>query len=842
MYIYPIYLSTVIIEYNTIKRFGILFLLISSTLLSPVSAQVSSPELRNVQVDNLSDAQLRQIQTKLKASGIPEQQLLQYAVAQGMSASEAQKLINRINQLKPVSGGNATNAGNSLSQDTVGRRQENVPLSRTQLPTAAIPSNIFGADLFNNSAISFQPNLRIATPQNYVIGPDDQIQIDISGDNEANYKLTVSPEGTIRVEYAGVIPVSGLTVEQATARIKARLAGAYPSIRSGRTSVMVSLGNIRSIRVTLVGEVIKPGTYTLSALSPVFNALYESGGPARNGSFREIELIRGNRVIAKIDAYDFLLKGYITGNVRLQDQDVIRIPVYKVRAEMTGQVKTPKIFEVLPGETLADLLRFSGGFTERAYSAAIKADRLTERERQVSDVPSSGFQTFIPRNGDIFTVDSILNRYSNRVTLMGAVFRPGQFELQPGLTLRQLIVRADGIKEDAFLERATIVRLQPDNTPETISFNVSAVINGTGADIPLRREDLVTIRSIFELRDQHTVTINGEVRQPGKYGFSEGMNIKDLILTAGGLTDAASATAIEISRQLRGGPDAFVLQTAQIFNVAVDRNLNTQTPGFVLQPFDMVNVRHSAGYSEQRQITIQGEVLHPGNYTIADKNERISNMIKRAGGLLPEAYAAGASLKRQKNLRNSSNQTLIDYSIDDSLKKKNLERLKQSVSDTTSDSIDRAFQDQALAHNVIGIDLAHILKNPGGSEDLVLKEGDVVRVPEIQQTVKVSGEVLYPTAAVYKSNKDSRYYIGQAGGFTSKAKKGSIYVVYANGSVGSSKRFLLFRRYPQIRPGSEIFVPNKPEKAGLSTTEIVALSTILASLGGIIIGVLNLSR
>jgi protein involved in polysaccharide export with SLBB domain len=801
---------------------------ISLMICIPSVKAQSIQNLSKVKVDNLSDDQIRQIQRQIESTGVPDSQLEQTAVARGMDPVEVQKLRARINRLKNTNG--------TIGNDTTaqpGRKGPATPVNETPPEGKSL---IFGADLFLNSKLTFEPNLKLATPKNYVIGPDDQIQIDLTGDNEAHYNLTVSPEGAIRIEYAGIIAVNGLTVEQATAKIRSRLAQTYPAIRSGRTTLSVGIGNIRSIKVTLLGEVTKPGSYTLSSLATVFNALYASGGPTQNGSFREIEVIRNGSIIARLDIYDFLLKGYQTNNIRLQDQDIIHIPVYKVHAQLTGEVKHPAIFEVLSKETLTDIIRFAGGFTDVAYTAKIKVLENTNKERRVSDISATDYSSFIPKNGDKFIVDSILNRFENRVTIKGAVFRPGQFELKPGLTLSGLINQADGIKEDAFLGRANILRLLPDNTSQLISFNVKEILDKTAPDIPLQREDIVTISSIFELKDEYKVTINGEVRLGGTYNYAEGMSLQDLVVLAGGFSEGASSKQIEIARRVTNSDiNSFNAKTAEIYRVDVDKMLTFAGEKFILQPFDIVTVRNNTGYSEQRQVYVEGEVLHPGNYTIEAKSERISDLITRSGGLTPLAYPPGASLRRA-SVEAGTGKNKINKAEDDRLKLQNLQRLQADAKDSSNVNLQHVLSD----NNTVGIDLVQIMKAPGSNIDLILKEGDILRVPQQLQTVKINGEVLYPVTAVYENGSGFKHYISQAGGFTQRALRRSAYVVYANGSVDNVKKFLFFTSYPDIKPGSEIFVPKKADTKATSALEWVSISTAIASLGAIILGILKL--
>ncbi|WP_370527244.1 SLBB domain-containing protein [Pedobacter sp. SYSU D00535] len=813
-----------------------------------VSAQ-SGQNLSNIRVDELSDAQIRQFIQQVEAQGLTEAQLEQVAMARGMSASEVAKLrerVNRIRQQGTANSGQSTQKNNGSQTQTEGRGSRELNFepdtmqNRPEEAESALQSlkpKIFGSDLFRNSQITFEPNLRLATPANYQLGPDDEVLIDIYGYSEANYRLRISPEGTINIPYVGVVSLGGLTMEQATARIRSRLSTIYSNIRTGNTKVAVSLGNIRSIKVTLLGEVTRPGTYTLPSLATAFNALYSSGGPTENGSFRAIEVIRSGRVVATIDVYDFLLRGYQRTNIRLQDQDVIRIPTYKKRVQFTGEVKRPAIYEAVNNETLQDVIDFAGGFTSEAYTARIKVIQNTPTERRITDVFDEAFASYSPKNGDRYFAEPILERFENRVTIGGAVFRPGQYQLEPGLTLGQLIKKAEGVREDAFLSRGYINRLRPDNTAELLSFDLGAILKGTATDIPLLREDSVMIASIFDLRDEYKVTIEGEVREAGTYNYGENMALEDLVLLAGGFKEGATPRRIEIARRVKDSEaGAANSRTAQVFQVDVDQNLKIQGPRFELQPFDIVVVRSATGYETQRQVRVEGEVLYPGTYTITRKDERISDLVKRAGGFTDLAYLEGASLKRSEVAERGSGKNTINTAEENAQKLVKLQRLQE----TTKDSLDITKQQTLLKNDNVGINLERIMDKSGSKHDLILEEGDVLRVPKQLQTVKVTGEVLYPATAVYNGNKTFKNYISDAGGFSDRSLKKRAYIIYANGSVKSTKKFLFFNNYPMVKPGAEIFVPKKAEGRKLTAGEIVGLTSGVASLGAIILGILNL--
>ena len=824
---------------NLLKSVTLLILFLLLGAIQPIAAQ-STQNFSNINVDQLSDAQIKEFIKQVEAQGLSESQLEQVAQARGMSASEVQKLRARVNKIKQ-SGSASTNTGtDNKSSDAgsgQGTRELNFKRDTTQVDAEGKVSRIFGAELFRNSKISFEPNLRLATPLNYQLGPDDELNIDIYGYSEASYKLTVSPEGNINIPYIGVVTVGGQTIEQASQRIRSRLASVYPNMRSGNTRVNITLGNIRSIKVTLMGEVTRPGTYTLSSLSSVFNALYASGGPSENGSFREIQIIRNNRVIAKLDVYEFLLRGFQRNNIRLQDQDIIMIPTYKKRVEFSGEVKRPAIFEATDNETLEDVIAFAGGFTNEAYTARIKVIQNTPKERRITDVLANAFTSYVPQNGDKYFAEPILDRFENRVTINGAVFRPGQYQLEKGLTLGQLIQKAEGVTEDAFLPRGYLTRLRADNTPELISFDLAKILNGSTADITLQREDQITISSIFDLREEYKISIEGEVRSPGTIDYAENMGLEDLIVLAGGFKEGASPKRIEISRRVKDSEvGAANSRIAQVYQVDVDKNLQIQGPKFTLQPFDIVSVRNAAGYEIQRQVRVEGEVLYPGTYTISRKDERISDLIERVGGLTDLAYLSGASLIRSDASERGSGKNKIDTEEQDQKKLIRLQRLQATVKDST----DIVQQQTLLRNDYVGIDLERIIEKPKSKLDLILEEGDVLRVPKQLQTVKVSGEVLYPTTAIFNSSKGFKQYISDAGGFSDNSLRKRSYVIYANGSVRSTRKFFVFNNYPMVKPGAEIFVPKQAERKRLSASELIGITSGIASMGAIILGVLNL--
>jgi protein involved in polysaccharide export with SLBB domain len=809
----------------------------------PVSAQSIPQNLSSVNVNDLSDAQIRQLLQQAQAVGLTDSQLIQQAQSRGMSDDQIQILQKRIADIRKSNNNNTISVGDTAKSqsrrlnykpDTLADSLNKQSL-RIDILSGLLPK-IFGADLFRNHNVTFEPNLKLATPVNYIVGPEDQLNISIYGKSLVNWKLVVSPEGTINIPGVGLLNVSGKTIEQATASIKSKLTANNYAIGRG-TNVQVSLGNIRSIKVIIVGEVVKPGTYTLPSLATAFNALYSAGGPNDNGSFRQIEIIRNNRIIRKLDVYDFLVKGDQKDNISLQDQDVIRIPTYRVRVELDGEVKTPALFEVLPGETLQDVIRFAGGFTDQAYTALIKVSQISDQERRITDVVENDFKNYVPLRGDIYSVERILDRYENRVTINGAVFRPGQYELQKSLTLSQLIQKAAGLKEDAFIGIGSITRLEPDNTTEIISFNLKDVLNKSAADIPLQREDVVNISSIFDLRDQYMVTIKGEVRHGGQFAYADSMSVEDLIIKAGGFTEGASPKRIEVARRVANSdPASKSSLIAQVFSVNVDAQLKEGEANFRLKPYDVVSIYSLPGYEIQKTVKVEGEVLYPGYYTIQKKNEKISDIIARAGGLSASADVEGGTLKRSNVAILGVDKTKTDTAAVEQERVDRITRLKRASKDSTSNE---NFQ---LRNNYVGIDLKEILARPGSSIDLIMEDGDLIRIPKQQQIVRVNGEVLYPSAIVYDSGKTFKGYVINAGGYSPDALKGGAYVVYPNGTVKGTRKFLFFNNHPDVKPGSEIYVPKKPVRKGLSAVEFVGITSGLASIAAVILGIISLHK
>lgn len=760
-------------------KFLLLLLFAFAINISRVSAQnISLENIQNFKVDQLSDEQVLQLYQKIQANGYSEDSAYQLMQQKGLPSIEIEKLKKRIALVK--SGGKT-----SLSFDTKGK-PDSISYSRQDVSTPQnifnpIQSKIFGLSFFSNSLLSFQPNIRIATPQGYIIGPEDELIILLTGLNETSVKTRVTPEGRIQIPYVGLVAVNGLSIEQAKSQIKTRMQRVYPALASGQTELSITLGNIRSIRVTILGEVKQPGSYTISSLSTIFNALYQSGGPQDNGSLRKIELIRNNKLVKVIDFYPFLQKGLLIDNIRLQDQDVIRIPVYQKRVMMSGEIKKPGIYELLPTETLSDLIAYSGGFSDDAYQMSTKIFQKGNIELNVKDVPQSVYGNYVPNNADSVVFGQILNRYSNRVTISGAVFRPGVFELKEGLTLLKLINEASGLRDDALLSRGYINRIKPDLTKQTVSFDLNKVKAGFESDILLQREDEVVIFSSFEMSNASLVSITGNVKMPGNFTYREGMILEDLIAMSGGFEYNAAFNRIEISRIIKNTADSVANQLVQTFTVQLDSNLKSTGNSVVLQPMDKITVPQLVNYQVLGNISIGGEVLFPGVYALQRRDETALELLKRAGGISPSGSLINAQVYRN-GLR-------------------------------------------------VDADLA------GSEKDskLILLPQDSVFIPKENPFVEVIGGVNTPQLFRFKS-KSFKYYINAAGGERQGVKIKNAYIAYANGINSPIRNFLFFRNYPSVSAGSQIIVPN-PDlqvKVKLGVGEISAAATILTALVSLI--------
>lgn len=768
-------------------------------------------DLSQLKVNSLSEEQIKAFDADLKSKGITLETAEQELRKRNLPNSEIEELKKRLGLLEPK----VTSTKKAVESS---RASEESLKSEFESALSYFRSPIFGAELFSTSNLSFEPNLRIASPANYQLGPDDEVIVDLSGFSEETHALKVSPDGFIRLPLYGPVQVNGTTLEAAKVRIRNKIAQSNPSVANGQTQVMISLGKIRSIRVYIVGEVVKPGTYTLPSLAGLFNALYASGGPGENGSFRDVQLVRNNKVIARLDVYDFLMKGYSKADIRLQDNDLIRVGPIKNRVEMKGYVNREGFFEIKQGESLTNLLEYAGGFQSNAYKERIKVERKGSKQQSVADIPSSLFESFQPKNGDIFLIDSILNRYENRVQISGAVFRPGYYALNDNPTVKALVSNAEGIKEDAFTGRAIIYRLKDDNSQEMISLELDALLTGKIADIPLKREDKLIIASKLEMMENRYVQITGQVLYPGWYPYAESMKLEDLIVAAGGLKEAAELNRVLVARRVDDA-DRKKLETriADVSLHEVDVNLKDKS-NYLLKPFDMVTVFARPGYLKQKTVFIEGEVLYPGTYALENSRQRISDIVEKSGGLTANSFPEGAILIRRR-----------DNSLTGNIILENKIRALRKQSKDTADLARLIAEERARNSEVVGIDLNKIIEKKGSKYDLLLNDSDIVRIPYLRQTISVSGEILFPARLRFEKGEGFRSYISKSGGFSSRALRRRAYVVYPNGTAKATKNFVLFKVYPKVLPGSELVVPMRDETRKLSTIEIVTMATTLTS-------------
>lgn len=710
---------------------------------------------------------------------------------------------------------NATDGEAALEGANTDEMKETMKKRQELKVSTASENDVFGRNIFNIDKLTFQPNLNMATPENYRLGPGDEVIVDVWGASQNTMRLEISPDGYVNISNLGPVYLNNMTIKDARQLLKQELGKIYAD---SANNIQVTLGNIRTIQVNVMGEVRAPGTYALSSLSTVFHALYASGGVSDIGSLRNVQVARGGKTIARLDVYEYIMKGLIQDDIRLQDGDVVIVPTYDELVKITGKVKRPMFYEMKNGESVATLLKYAGGFSSDAYKKSIRVLRKDGKEFSVKTVDDIDYSAFKLIDGDVVTVDSILNRFNNRLEVKGAVYHPGVFELSGSLnTVRQLVEKADGLLGDAFTGRAVLYRERENLTKEVLPVDIEGILKGTSPDIALQKNDILYIPSIHDLQDMGKVTISGEVNKPGSYTYADHMSLEDLVITAGGLKESASLVRVDVSRRIRDPkgttePDMI----GQNFSFGLkDGFVVDGEAGFELQPYDQVFVRRSPSYNEQVSVTVDGEVLYRGEYTLSTKSERLSSLIQRAGGVSRYAYVRGAKLRRVANEEELRR-------MEDVVK-----MVRREIGETLATSlglkVDSTF--------TVGIDLEAALANPGSDADLVLREGDVLTVPEYNNTVKVNGAVMMPNTVSYAKGKSVKYYLNQAGGYSANAKKSQKFIIYMNGQVaevkGSGKK--------QIEPGCEIVVPNKTKKLNFATvvsnaTSFASLATMLASL------------
>ena len=676
---------------------------------------------------------------------------------------------------------------------------------------------VFGRDIFNKRSLSFEPNMNIPTPTNYVVGPGDQVNIDVYGGSQISKTYEVSPEGTITVDNFGPISLGGLTVEQANQKIKDQLGQRYR-----QSSIRMTIGQTRTISVNVMGEVAAPGTYTLSAFASVFHALYMAGGVSELGTLRSIKVYRGGRQLTVVDIYDYILNGRLSGNVRLSDGDVIVVGPYDCIVDIVGNVKRPMAYEMKKNESVATLLKYAGGYAPKAYKKAVPLSRVSGEHLSGHSVSEFDMSNFRLEDGDSVIVDSIDGRYENTISVAGAVFHAGMYSLSDCSTVRSLIEKAGGLTEDAFVNRAVLHRMKPDRTRRIVSVDIDGIMAGTVADMPLENEDELFIPYRIEAMSRRTVTIHGEVQFPGKYEFADDETIEDLILQAGGPTDATSTARVDVSRRISDPAATTSDKTiAQTFSFPIKEGYKIQVdPGFILMPYDEVYVRKSPGYQPQRNIQVVGEVLFEGDYALPTKNLRLSEAIKAAGGVTAEAYVRGARVER---VLNEDERFRVE-----SLMKMARQQTGRGLDTTTVTRTDSIYY--------VGIHLDQALAHPGSDYDIILREGDRLVVPEYNGTVKINGNVMYPNTVAYSEGKDYKWYINQAGGYGNSAKRSRTYILYQNGTVSRAKG------NAKIEPGCEIIVPTKTRTTQQTIATIGSLGTSMATIVTLLISVMNLLK
>ncbi len=784
------------------------FLLLGLLLCSIIaSAQMSDQQvIQFVQAEMKAGTSQAQIVTKLMQKGVKIEQIRrlrsqydQQISQKGASAAADAAVQNAEDRMRT---NNETGAAVEGGADGAAM----TAASTVEEPTVVSGKAVYGHDIFNKKLLSFEPNMNIATPQNYVLGPGDAVIVDIFGASQKSESQTVTPDGTIVIEGYGPIKVAGLTVAAAQNKLRSTLGSRYKS-----SKLNVSVGQTRTILVNVMGEVKAPGTYTLSAFSTVFHALYMAGGIKDLGTLRNIKVYRGGRLVTSVDVYQYILNGRLAGNIRLQENDMIIVGPYEALVDIEGKVKRPMMYEMRPTESVAQAIKYAGGYTSDAFKKSIRLTRMSGERYSVHTVEEFDMSGFKVTDGDVIQVDSMLNRYENMVEVEGAVFRPGRYELGKQInTVRALVEAAGGLTEDAFTGRAVLYRMKQDRTLETQSLDLGGIMSGALADIPLRNEDQLIIAKLSERSSERTVTITGEVFRPGTFPYSERETIEDLVLRAGGLTDAASFAKVDVSRRIR---DPKALQSGQEISKNYSFSLKDGLvvdgqPGFTLEPYDVVQVRRSPGFMEPRTVQVLGEVVFEGDFNLSKKNQRLSDLIKAAGGVTPEAYVKGARLERHLNEDERARIATL------------VKTARQTASSRDSISLEKI---ETAEYYAVGINLEKALANPGGDYDIVVRDSDRIFVPEYNGTVKISGNVLFPNTVAYQAGKDWKYYVNQAGGFGQRSRKSHSFIIYQNGTVSQVGK-------GKVEPGCEIVVPQKGKRDMSALMQWVSIGTSMASL------------
>ena len=775
---------------------------------SYISAQeLNMEQLSSINVDNLSNDQIRSFWEKAQSQGYTLSDLENLAKLKGVPQIQISKLNQRILMLPSKQ--------KVVSKTTIVEKQEGIDtFGITDNKNIDIKkSKVFGFDFFQNPKISFAPNVNMPTPENYIVGTGDELIIDVWGAAENSFSQKIDNQGNINLNMIGKIRVGGLNFNEVKTKINSALRQIYSGISASEGSynkvyTSVSIGNVRTVKVNIIGEVQVPGTYSLNALSTLLNALYACGGPTETGSFRDIQLIRNGNKIATFDVYNFLLKGSQEGNLNLNDQDIIIVPPYKNQVEVKGNVKREGFYEIKDNENLATLIDFFGGFKANAYKDNLVIERIVGAKREVKEVSYSQANTFIMKSGDKLTVQKLSDIYHNKISIGGAVYQPGNYAYTEGMSALDLINRAAGVLDQAHLERGLLFRTTNRVDKQTLNFSVKDLLDKK-INLPLQANDSLFIFSNDNIKNKQFVRIEGAVKNPRSIPFMEGLKAEDLIIMAGGFIEGADASTIHLSRQVN---DENFKTISEVQHISLSPDLKVSSGSVTLQPNDIVTVRYQKGYSAQQLIKIEGEISFPGHYSILTKDERISDFIERAGGVTPYAYLKGATLIRK---------------MKDLSDKEQIKQLQELNNATNEIKIEKIGNDNEYR---VGINLEKIMKNKNSYQNLILKNEDILIIPSEKQTVEVKGLVLAPSLIQYEKGKTLKSYVNNAGGFANNARKRAAYVMYANGSVEGTRNFLFFKSYPKIEPGSIIIIPEKPERKSLSTTETISITTALTTL------------
>jgi len=815
----------------------------------------SFDDLSSVNFSQLDDNQIDLLLRRAGSQGYNQFDLLKMARGQGFDQADIDNLDKRFKSAQSIA--RVAESASAPLEETRLRKQwlDNLEVFREN------DSDVFGYNVFRGTSfLSFQSNLNLPTPNDYVLGAGDKMFIDIYGASESYFQTEISPEGYAILENIGPVNLNGLTLEEAKLRLTNRFKTIYPGIQLKNTFLNISVGIPRAIRINITGEVNLPGTYNFSAFNTLYNALYVAGGITEKATLRDIKLFRNNKLISTVDVYNFLTNGDGTSNVRLENNDLILVGPYTNRIFVDGAVKTPGKFEMKDEETLLDLINYAGGLSENAYSKSIKLTRTIDGQLKIIDINYDQFDFFKPLNGDKYVIEKIVEKYNNRVMVNGAVYRPGTFSLNEGMTVKNLIDKAEGLKTDVFFDKAYVTRTNEDYSTSTIALNLRDELKNP--TFILQEEDVLNILSINDLSEENYIEISGQVNNPGIFPFSKNITLSDLILLAGGFKENASSNRIEINRRLASNE----LNENNISEILIfDLNKNLKNSTISIKPFDQIIVRKNPNFYTQQYARVEGEVMYPGKYAISSKNERISDLISRSGGFKNMAYLKGATLirltefaelqsdlnKKIKNLNDLKNKVsnkegtlteselLLIERIDEDLKNIDTNKNENQIlsSYAKSERINEILKKNSVDGDIpiskseaIGIDLMSIVNSPGSKSDLLLKEGDVIIVPKKLETVRLRGELLYPTTVRFISNKSLKYYINSSGGFDNKAKRSGTYIVYANGDVARTKKFLFFNIYPKAEPGSEVIVPKKSIKNPIAANQLLNFTTGLATL------------